>query len=1032
MHLVLILRKYSYRLWLGLAGCILIFHHGHAQPGIIRFQRFTDEQGLPNNVFKEVIQDRDGLLWMAGQDGLAVYNGYEVQSFRHSHNDSTTISGNKITTLYEDSKGRLWIGALGLGVNVSNAAKSSFRKVPLPGTAGTPFASSVDDITEDSLHHLWFAVDGCLHILSEGNQRFLPSSYMDTLQQQEEIMGMGNVEILFTDSSGRVWIGTDNGLYSVNPAENKVTGPKHFPGLPQRLIQDIQFDRTGRLWVSCRNEGPRLYYADPGSFSFKAFSKIQFRSPLHNVHFTFDLDNRLWVTEFSTQAFGFDFRDSTLFLESTVNSDISHERFFRRPLVDHSGNVWLPVEGFYIYPYPKGFNTYRHPFAFHQSNSCINAIDQDLWLGYREKGLVRLDKSTGSAVHYSSEGEKGNQIPVDHIQDILKVRSGNYMLVGFANVSFMDPQGKIIASHKINGTLRGGFEDSAGRIWIGGYDGLHLISEKDGVMKTYRQPGPEGDVRQYIQTIVEDAQGNIWFVSDIKGLGKLNPATGDMQQFLPQEGDRHSLPSVSIMDIAVSPDNKLWLATDVALVRFDPLTHVSTSFDRSFGLDNDFITAVICTADGLIWISTHSGISSFDPVSEQFVNYSKSDGLSNVGYYSRSKHIDDQGVLYFGGKNGVDYFHPSQLRNNPTAPRMLLAGVTLNNEKKLSAHDLEENNGELHLTYKDDLLEIEIVGLHYAEQDAVRYSYRMSGVHDDWIDLGKQRKVVFSGLRPGDYSFEARAVSGDDVVSEHSLSLPISITPPFYETAWFRAAVIIMMAGALYFLISYREQSIKKKDRQEAEVNRKIAELEKRALQAQMNPHFIYNSMNSIQQFMIIHDIEGAMKYLTKFSRILRTVLNISAQSRIPLSDEIKLIEDYLELENMRFPNKFTWTIHVSPDINIHSVEIPPFFIQPQVENAIRHGLLKKQTQGHLRIEISSEDHHLHILVEDNGIGREAAMAAKSKGGVINESKGLAIVKERLAHLGSNNGFKPFKVVDLYDNEQRPAGTRVEITLPLD
>ncbi len=241
-----------------------------------------------------------------------------------------------------------------------------------------------------------------------------------------------------------------------------------------------------------------------------------------------------------------------------------------------------------------------------------------------------------------------------------------------------------------------------------------------------------------------------------------------------------------------------------------------------------------------------------------------------------------------------------------------------------------------------------------------------------------------------------------------------------------------MMAGALYFLIYYREQSIKKKDRQEAEVNRKIAELEKRALQAQMNPHFIYNSMNSIQQFMIIHDIEGAMKYLTKFSRILRTVLNISAQNRIPLADEIKLIEDYLELENMRFPNKFTWTIHVSPDINIHSVEIPPFFIQPQVENAIRHGLLKKATQGHLRIEITAEDHHLHILVEDNGIGREAAMAAKSKGGVINESKGLAIVKERLAHLGSSNGFKPFKVVDLYDNEQRPAGTRVEITLPLD
>jgi LytS/YehU family sensor histidine kinase len=236
----------------------------------------------------------------------------------------------------------------------------------------------------------------------------------------------------------------------------------------------------------------------------------------------------------------------------------------------------------------------------------------------------------------------------------------------------------------------------------------------------------------------------------------------------------------------------------------------------------------------------------------------------------------------------------------------------------------------------------------------------------------------------------------------------------------------------LFIYVKYREHRIQHKERQEAEVARTISELEKRALQAQMNPHFIYNCMNSIQQFMILHDFEGAMKYLTRFSRLLRTVLNMSAQHRIALSDEIKLIEDYLELENMRFPNKFSYEINIASDLDIHSTEIPPFFIQPQVENAIRHGLINKSAPGHLRVQIARQNQHIRIIVEDNGIGREASIAAKQTDRIIHESKGLAIVKERLTHLHPENGAHPLHITDLYDTEGKASGTRVEITLPLE
>lgn len=1019
--------------WMMAVMYLLLPFHSLAQTEIIRFKRLSDEEGLPNNLFKEVMQDKQGIYWMAGLDGLASFDGYQVKAFRHSHMDSTSLSGNNITSIYEDTKGRLWIGLLGLGLNVSNTAKTSFRSVPLPVTPQELMAVAINDITQDSQGKMWIASDAGLFFIQESDGGFVTGLYSDSLAHATDMTVSQKPEVLYTDVNGKIWVGTSSGLCMIDPKHHRTYYPQYFQGLPTQSIHDIQLDRENRLWVSCRGEGTRLYYASSiNAMRFTPLTNIPFESAGGDLHFTFDLDNRLWALVFGDQAYGFDFRDSSVFLRSNINSEIRHERFFRKPFVDNSGDTWLPCEGFYIHPYPKGFRTYTHPYAFHQSNTCIYGTDDFLWIAYRERGMVRVDQESGNAVLFSSTEAKDHHIPVDHIQDLLKVRSGNMIVVGFGDISVMSPRHVIIASYKVGGTNRAVYEDSAGRIWIGGYSGLHLFSETKGVIRTYRVPSENSNQGQFIQTIVEDKHGNIWFASDLNGLSMLNPATDAIRQFMPVKGDPHSLPSISVLDIAVDQDGILWLATDAALVRFDPENFSMTSYDRSDGLANDYISAVVCVPNGLVWVSTHEGISSFDPASGQFVNYSKGDGLANFSYYNRSKYYSNDGLIYFGGKNGVDYFNPSSLRVNPTSPRMVLTSLVVNTDQRIQDPFMSNGSDALNLSYKDDLLEIQITGIHYADQDEVRYMYKMEGMRDEWIDLGRQRTILFSGLHPGEYVFRAKAVSGDGIWSEKELTMPIHIPPPFYATAWFGLASIGLLLALLYAVIRYREGTIKKKDKLEAEVNRKIVELERRALQAQMNPHFIYNSMNSIQQFMIMHDMEGAMKYLTKFSRILRTVLTISAQNRIPLADEIVLIKDYLELENMRFPDKFTYDIHVSPEINIHTVEIPPFFIQPQVENAIRHGLLKKTSPGHLQIEIKIKDTHLHIVVEDNGIGREAAREAKYKDAVVNESKGLSIVEERLSHIHSPNGFKPFSIIDLYDASNRPAGTRVEIVLPID
>lgn len=995
-----------------------------AQPRQLNFDKFNDANGLPFNQVIFTIQDHEGIIWSAGADGLIRYDGYNVAVFKHRLADITSLSASNLVSVFEDSRKRLWVGTLGRGLNLSDPQKRNFQVIVPENDTGDVFSATVRHIVEDRDGRIWLGGNNGLHILEERNDRFylVEHSICDTVSR---------ATALHRDNADRIWIGTTQGLSMYDPGMRRSYCPGDFGDVPQRTVTDIQQDRHGTLWVTCHNQGPRLYYCTNDPVEFAAFEGVPVTSVSTGIQMAFDHDNRLWLTAFGERTYAYDFRDSALIFGSDAGSPLFDEQFIRAPFVDHTGNVWLHGEGFLIFRYPTGFQNYLHPFAFPQSVSCIYTDGDQLWTGYRQNGIVMYNGHT-SATHLFSSEQKGNRfIPVNLTADMKRVSSGNLVLVGFDTISVLRPDGSLLNHFRLGGTNRAVFEDSQKRIWIGSIQGLFLFSETEGFLKRYSMPPLHGDGRNFIQGIAEDYEGNLWMATAIMGVAMLDSQGDTLRRFLPVPGDPNSLPSATIIDLTFDQSRKiLWLATDVALVRFDVTTHAVRSYTTDDGLQNNSVVALTFDQDGMLWLSTQSGISRFDPQTEQFVNYSSGHGLINQSYYARAVHLSESGMLYFGGSRGLDYFDPSQLRANPFPPRMHLAKFVIGNTCSLSGSEIASAGG-VSLAYHDKFFEIEFAGLHYTAPEKIRYQYRIEKLHDEWIDLGNQRQVLVSSLKAGKYVFRARAQTIDGLWSDSELSIPITVAAPFWATWWFRFVLAACIGLGIYVYIRMRETALRKKQTEEALIQRKISELEKRALQAQMNPHFIYNSMNSIQQFMIVRDFEGAMRYLTRFSRLLRTVLNMSAQNRIALSDEIKLIEDYIELENMRFPDKFAYDISVSPDLNIHAVEIPPFFIQPQVENAIRHGLLKKNTTGHLQIVIDSVDEHLRVVVEDDGIGREASRAAKLREGVVRESKGLSIMEERLSHL-HDNGIHPLKIEDLYDAQQRPAGTRVEILLPLE
>jgi sensor histidine kinase YesM len=219
-------------------------------------------------------------------------------------------------------------------------------------------------------------------------------------------------------------------------------------------------------------------------------------------------------------------------------------------------------------------------------------------------------------------------------------------------------------------------------------------------------------------------------------------------------------------------------------------------------------------------------------------------------------------------------------------------------------------------------------------------------------------------------------------------------------------------------------------EKQHAELNQKATELEMQALRAQMNPHFIFNCLSSINRFILKNETEVASDYLTRFSRLIRMVLINSQQSLITLEDELEMLRLYLEMERLRFKNAFNYNITFINRIDAGSVYIPPLLLQPFCENAVWHGLMHKEEKGQLNIALSMEEQILHCSISDNGIGRQKSAEMKSKSVEKDKSLGLKITSERLALLNGEKGISTFyEIIDIVDEEGNVAGTRVDVKI---
>jgi hypothetical protein len=424
----------------------------------------------------------------------------------------------------------------------------------------------------------------------------------------------------------------------------------------------------------------------------------------------------------------------------------------------------------------------------------------------------------------------------------------------------------------------------------------------------------------------------------------------------------------------------LWVGTDKGLnkINVGQRNYPITKYTTGDGLNSDVINAIYVDSNK-VFVGTPEGITFFDE--EKMINQSRCD--------LRFTEVTVGGTAYYPGQA-------------PTS-----------------------------VPHKKNSIRFSFVGISYKSTGDIRYRFRLLGLDSNWHET-RETTVSYPTLPSGEYELQLQAINKFDVHS-NLMSAPFTIEKLLFEKNWFRLLIALSFLAFTGLLVYVIIRRVRKREQEKTAFIKRIADLEQLSRKAQMNPHFIFNSLNSIQQYVMDADVAGANKFISGFSRLIRQTLDFSSKPEISLEEELDYLTNYLELEKTRLENTFSWQVLIDPAVEPADYYIPPMILQPFVENSVRHGLrFRRDKNGVVTITVKRQGNHLICILEDNGVGRKAAMQYKSISPINYQSKGLSLTADRIAMFNQEHTEKiNMAIEDLEDKFHNPLGTRVTISFPV-
>ncbi len=991
-----------------------------------RFHQFSQLKSNPIGRVNEMIQDRTGYIWFGGQKGLARFDGFELKVYTSATHKG--LADDYINDLVLDIKGNLLIGTPS-GLSIYIESLDEFETL-LGGKNGQDISDSlhIRAMLPEGDTSLWLSMlDGTLGKFNLTSLKFAPMAKHGPITQ-----AYYPYHAIYKDNEGDVFVGgRSRGPMLFNPNDSTITSLKRSENLSDGGKRDYDLscvfqDGEGPLWMGGL-DGLYVYDKDSGNF---------YRY-LHGSVYDMIKDRKgsYWVGS-GFGALRFDWKSNTIWHYQVSNDDpeaIGGERIYKI-LEDRVGRLWFSHEnGVSVHlPVKEGVQYYfRIPsYEASPSSTRITAIeaagDNKMWVATSDRGLNLFNLQTKDFKRYTTENT--TDLISDNIKCLTVDRYDN-LYIGFwsgRGFSKLDTQTNEIHNYRYNkSSLTEDWYndlefDQEGNLYLGfwGGPGLTLFDVRTNEFSKYlRDCFADPYNSRLITSLKLDSKNRLWVGTTQSGIHYFVADGNYCKAYYNQLNAEGGFHSAMVNHVVEDKNGIIWVAAD-GLYRYDETNDrfSQISLPKPFDKLNVFKLLAI---DEVLWMLTELGLMRYHTEKGWLTDYSmivETRFRNNLS----AAHLIDNGQFVVGGENGLAVIDPNVLGFEHVFPRVFLTYMDFSDGTTLNGLS---NYKEIRIGYRDNFFAIHFGTDAWQPNSAYQFYYKLENFDDKWVKLQQgQRTANFTNVPAGNYVFRLRTGDQFGNLSTHEAKLKLIIDLPWYKTWWFIATVSLFIVLMIIYLWRLHLKEIK--------LSMQNIALSHTLLRLQMNPHFIFNSLTAIQNYIYSHQTHEAGQFLSDFSRLIRLILDNSRHEYISLEKEIETMSLFVELQKLRFEQGFEFHCEVDPGLLPDITFVPPMLAQPFLENAIEHGLMPQKGKGTISVHYSLIGKIIRFEIRDNGIGLTKAGENKTQSQMLHHSLSIKICRERLFHLHKGIKSKPQFILEEIIEASEVKGTRVMFDIP--
>ena len=856
---MLIQRKFC---WLVVASLQLGAQLAQAALPMI-FQHLGADEGLPQNTVNATLQDSQGFIWIATEDGLVRYDGYESRRYASEQHNPESLPANFVYAMVEDHAGDLWLAIKNGGLARWNRRTDKFttlRHNPArPGAS--PSSDAIRQLLIDRRGHIWLATTG------GGLDDFDPSTGTFKHHRHDstraDSLSSDVVTALWQTPEGTLWVGTDDGLNRWLPSADGFLRFRHDPhdahSLSSNGITAICLDRRDRLWVGTYDGGLNVGRATGDGFMVYRHDARNKRSlPNDEIRAVLtDRAGRVWVGTAAglalvdEQASNFD-----IYMRDPIEPASLRDNYVMSLLEDRAGLLWVGTRAGGVSRWDPRTWLLGHQKPAWITTGYVNSFAEDhrgrIWVGTLHEGLARFDAPTGSWTPFERIRRSGAALTDNRIMALLVDRHDNLWIGTMGGgLSRLSPGGELKTWRAAPGNpqslpvdgIMALYEDSSQRIWIGTFGGgLSIFDPSMSVFHNlpYDPRDPQSIGGPIVTTIIEDARGNFWAGTDGGGLSIVRPDGSVAAVFHHQSNDLTSLGDNAVYALFRDALGRIWVGTGgggLSLITgssIDPRSVRFKTVTQDNGLTSNVIYGVHSDDQNGLWLSGNSGLMRYDPNTGEVRQFHREHGLQGEEFNFGAHYRTRDGRLLFGGQNGFNLINPQRLATRAPAPAVVLTGVQILNKPAVVATPYPLLR-DLQLGYRDTVVSFDFAALDFSAPAKTRYAYRLHGFDPAFVELRHGRSISYTNLDAGDYVLEVKAANGDGIWSDSALRMPIKVAPAPWRTWW-----AYLSYGALLLLVLWTWYAAQQRKlaqaaaagrRLEAEVASRTRDLEERNLE---------------------------------------------------------------------------------------------------------------------------------------------------------------------------------------------------------